>query len=256
MPAALVQLEMNLHHHIETCFGSLSRLVTDKHDRIIDQTIRRLENLEEMVGKGQKSGRGDIKDIKKEISSLKAEMKDVVKGSDTVKDLTKALDEKIEKLEKKVDECGCKCQHASPDTNGSESEISRAQQSIHVHQRAESAHAPENPVQRHPYQSGAGHSTSGRHRSGNSSRARSNTMGGSGQGSAPGSSRREYFENLGLARSPAPDLRDHPAFAGTQQGYGRAYDANGMRVGLGVSDAAPFESTSLNHGWYQRAYGE
>ena len=255
MPAAFAQLEMNLHHHIETCFGSLSRLVTDKHDRIMDQIIRRLENLEEVVGKGQKSGKGDIKEIKKDISILKAAMKDSVKGSDAVKDLTKKLGEKIGKLEKKIEDCGSKCQHTSPNTIGSELERPRVQQAASAHRRAESAHAPENPVQRQPYQSGASHSSSGRHQSDNSSRVRSNTMSGGGQGSGPGSSRREYFEYLGAARSPAPDLRDHPAFSGVQQGYSQTYDANGVPVGLGVSDAAPFQPTSLSDGWYQRVYG-
>ena len=42
MSAAMARLELTLHHHIDSTTASLSRLITDKHDRIMDQTIRRL----------------------------------------------------------------------------------------------------------------------------------------------------------------------------------------------------------------------
>ncbi len=257
MPAALAQLELSLHHHIESCFGSLSRLVTDKYDRVMDQVIRRLENLEEMVGKGQKIGRGDIKDVKKDISSLKGEVKDVVKGSDAIKDLIKALDDKMDKLEKNFEENGCKYQHVAVDTNGSEPERPKTQQGATVRRGTGSANVSGNPEQPQPYQSGTSHSSSARHQSGHSSKERrSNTMSGGGQSSAPGSSRREYFAELEAARGPVPDINEHPAFTGVRQGYEHAYDPNGMLVGLGGSDAAAFQAPFFNDGWYQRVYGK
>lgn len=256
MPAGLAHLELTLHHHIESCFGSLSRLVADKHDRVMDQTIRRLESLEEMVTKGQKSGKGDVKDMKKEFSNLKAEVRSVIKGNDAIKDLIEALNEKIGKLEKKVEEGGCKGPSVATDTTGNEAESSRAQKGDIVHRRTESAHNGGNPERLQQYQSGASHSTSPRHQSGNSSKGRrSNTMSGGGAGSAAGSSRREYFTELGASRGPVPDVREHPAYSGVQQGYGHVYDSNGMPVGLGGSDTTIFQAPSFSEGWYQRVYG-
>ncbi len=256
MPAGLAHLELTLHHHIENCFGSLSRLVADKHDRVMDQTIRRLENLEETVTKGQKNGKGDVKDMKKEFSNLKAEVRNVIKGNDEIKDLIKALDEKIGKLEKKVEASGCKGQSVATDTTGHEAETSRAQKGDIVHRRTESAHNGGNPERLQQNQSGANHSASARHQSGNSSKGRrSNTTSGGGAGSAAGSSRREYFTELGASRGPVPDVREHPAYSGGQQGYDLAYDSNGMPVGLGVSDTTIFQAPSFSEGWYQRVYG-
>ena len=257
MPAALAQLELSLHHHIESCFGSLSRLVTDKHDRVMDQMIRRLENLEEMVGKGQKCGKGDIKDVKKDISSLKGEMNDVVKGSDVMKDLIKALDGKMDKLGKGFEEDGCKYQHVAVDTDESEPERPKTQQGASGHRGTGAANALGTTEQRQPYQSGISHSSSARHQSGHSSKGRrSNTMSGGGQSSAPGSSKREYFAELGAARGPVPDINEHPAFTGVHQGYQQAFDPNGMLVGMGGSDAAAFQPPSFSDGWYQRVYGK
>jgi len=103
---------------------------------------------------------------------------------------------------------------------------------------------------------GANHSASARHQSGNSSKGRrSNTTSGGGAGSAAGSSRREYFTGLGASRGPVPDVREHPAYSGGQQGYELAYDSNGMPVGLGVSDTTIFQVPSFSEGWYQRLYG-
>ena len=251
MAAGFAQVELGLHHHMESCFGSVSRLIIDKQDRSTDQIIRTMENREE-IGKGQKIGK-DIRDIKKDVGVLKAEVKDSVKRSD-IKDLIKALNDKIALLEKKVENCGCKCQHASLDTSVSELEGSRAQQATHLHRRAERAQASENIMQRQPHQSVASRSSGERHQSGNNGRARSNIMSGGGQGSAPASSRKEYLENLGAGKGPAPDLRNHPAFADVQQRHRQAFDANGMPVGLGISDAASIQP-SLTQDWYQQSFG-
>ena len=256
MPAGLAQLELTLHHHIDSCFRSLSGLVTDKHDRMMDQTIRRLENLEESLLKGQKSGRGDIKDMKKDVSSLKAEVRDIAKGSDAIKDLIQALDVKIGKLEKTVEEGGFKYQTVAADTSGDQPENSRAQKSEVAHRRTGSAHTG-NPERHQQYHSGSNHPSSARHQSGNSSKGRrSNTMSGGGADSAAGSSRREYFAELGASRGPVPDVREHPAYAGGQQGFSPDYDSNGMPVGLGGSDGTVFQAPSFSEGWYQRVYGQ
>ena len=52
--AELSRLELNMHHHIDTVFGSLTRLIINKQDQAVDQTIRRIEKLEKRVDKALK----------------------------------------------------------------------------------------------------------------------------------------------------------------------------------------------------------
>ncbi len=259
MSAAMARLELTLHHHIDSTTGSLSRLITDKHDQIVDQTIRRLESLEETVSKGFRSLKADLKDVRKDIGSLKGETKDLVKISDRVQEIITGLDGKLESLEKGVEEHSCKCLLASAKRSPSEPESER-QREVTSHRRTESAHgALGQGEHRQQYRSGASRSsTSGRH-SGNSNRAhRSNTVDSQGGNrmSNETDTRREYFAELGAARGPMPDLRDHPAYADLQQGQGYIYghDQNGRPS---VLNGLPYEHKSFSDGrWYQQAYGQ
>ena len=72
--------------------------------------------------------------------------------------------------------------------------------------------------------------------------------------SAERSVRREYFAELGAARGAVPDLRNHPAYAGTLQGQGLGNGKNEMPAPPNV---LPFRNPSLGVGeWYQKAYGQ
>lgn len=259
MPAAMARLELTLHHHIDSTAGSLSRLITDKHDRIMDQTIRRLENLEETVSKGFRNLKADFKDIRKDIGNLKGEFKDVVKSGDRVQELFKGLDGKLEALEKGAEEYRCKCQLVVAERSPSEPESERQQRTT-SHRRTESAHgALCQGEQRQQYRSGASRSSTGARHSGNSNRAhRSNTVNNRfGNGMSDDSdTRREYFAELGAARGPIPDLKDHPAYSGMQREQGQVYghDQNGMPS---ILNGLPFEHPTLSDGrWYQQAYGQ
>ena len=257
--AAMARLELTLHHHIDSTAGSLSRLITDKHDKIMDQTIRRLENLEDTVNRGFRNLKADFKDLRKDISSLKEECKDVVKSNDRVQDLFKGLDGKLEALEKGVKEHICECQFPVAERGLSEPESERQQKPAR-HRRTESAHGVLGQGEQHQqYRSGGSRSSASARHSGNSSRVhRSNTASSqtSNRVSDRTDTRREYFAELGAPRGPMPDLRDHPAYSGMQQGQGQIYgrDENGMPS---VLNGLPFEQPSLSDGrWYQQAYGQ
>ena len=259
MSAAMARLELTLHHHIDNTTGSLSRLVTDKHDRIMDQTIRRLENLEETVGKGFRNLKADFKDIRKDIGVLEGEIKDVVKGNDQLQKLFKGLDGKLESLEKTVEEHSCKCQLPSAEQSPSEPKGER-QQEVISHRRTDSAHdALSQGEQRRQYRSGASHSSASARHSGNSKKAhRSNTVNSQLGNRISGEvdTRREYFAELGAARGPMPDLRDHPAYSGMQQDQGQVngHDQTNMPSAL---HGLPYQHPSLSDGrWYQQAYGQ
>ena len=255
----MARLELTLHHHIDSTARSLSNLVTDKHDKVMDQTIRRLENLEETVSKGFRSLKADLKDIRKDVGDLKEESKDTLKSSDNIQDLFKGLDGKLEALEKGVIEHSCKCQLAVATRSPSEPEKER-QQKVASHRRAESAHgAFEQGEQRPQYRSGASRSSNSARQSGKSEKVhRSNTVNSqiNIRTNLETDTRREYFAELGAARGPMPDLRDHPAYSGIQQGQDETYghDENGIPS---ILNGLPFKHPSLSDGgWYQQAYGQ
>lgn len=259
MSATMARLELTLHHHIDSTARSLSNLVTDKHDKVMDQTIRRLENLEETVSKGFRSLKADLKDIRKDVGDLQEESKDTLKSSDNIQDLFKGLDGKLEALEKGVIEHSCKCQLAVATRSPSEPE-NECQQKVASHRRAESAHgAFEQGEQRPQYRSGASRSSNSARQSGKSEKVhRSNTVNSqiNNRTNLEMDTRREYFAELGAARGPMPDLRDHPAYSGIQQGQDETYghDENGIPS---ILNGLPFKHPSLSDGgWYQQAYGQ
>lgn len=257
--AAMTRLELTLHHHLDSTAASLSKLITDKHDKIMDQTIRRMENLEETVSKGFRNLKVDFKDIRKDVGSLKGEFEDFVKSSDKVEDLFKGLNGKLEALEKGVEEQGCQCQLAVAERSPSEPK-SESQQRPTSHRRTESAHGALGQGEgRQQYRSGASRSSTSARHSGNSNRVhRSNTVNSQlcNRTSDERDTRREYFTELGAARGPMPDLRDHPAYSGMQHGQSQIYghDQNGVPP---VLNGLPFQHPSLSDGrWYQQAYGQ
>ena len=259
MSAAMARLELTLHHHIDSTAGSLSRLITDKHDRIMDHTIRRLENVEVAVSKGFRNLKADFKDIKKDIGSLKGEVKIVVESSDRTQDFLRTLNAKLEALGKSIEEHSCKCQLTASEPSP-HMPVRERQKGASSHRRTESAHgALGQGEHRHQYQSGASRSSNSARHSGTSNRARRpNTLKNQPGGGTSDEAelRREYFAELGAARGPMPDLRDHPAFSGVHQAQGQthSYDQNAMPS---ILNDLPYEHPSLSDGrWYQQAYGQ
>ena len=283
VPAELARLELTLHHHIDSCFGSLSRLVTDKHDHTVDLLLRRLESHERKVEKAHKSLKGDVKDIKQDVESLRADVKHIQKSNEGLKDSLKGteaktgtMNSKLEHIQSKlakldqaltsvsagVHEVGAKCDGITEQT-GSQSIVSQYPQQHNglSPTRSQSTHAsPGLQCQRQQYPSGPSPTSGGGRQSGANSRGRrSNTAsGGDGARSSDGrSSRREYYAEMGATMGEAPDLRQHPAFLSQQQNYG--YDANGVALGM-ASDGTLFQIPSFAghgpNGWYQQAYGQ
>ena len=259
MSAAMARLELTLHHHIDSTAGSLSRLITDKHDRIMDQTIRRLESIEEAVNKGFRNIRADFKDVRKDIGTLKGELKNAMESSGRIQDVFRMLEEKLDALEKGVEEHSCKCQLTTTDRSPRMPEREH-QKRAGSHRRTESAHgALGQGKHRQQYQSGASRSSNSPRHSGNSNRAhRSNTLNcqsGNGMNDEM-NKRREYFTELGATRGPKPDLRDHPAYSGMHQAQGQMYSHEQKEVPSILNDL-PYEHPSLSNGrWYQQAYGQ
>ena len=259
MSTTIARLELTLHHHIDSTTGSLSRLITERHDRIIDQTVRRLEDIEETMNKGLRNLKIDFEHIRKGFDGLTREFKTVMESSDRLQDLLSGLDGKINALEKGVKEHEKVWQLKSTAWSPSTGENGRHHGAAR-HRRTESAHdAFDQGGQRQQYRSGASRSSTSAHHSENSNRAhRSNTLKSQATNGISDEigARREYFAELGAAKGPMPDLRDHPAFSSMQQTQGQNYDLD-QNIIPSILNGLPFEHPSLSDGrWYQQAYGQ
>ena len=256
---ALTQIELTVHHHIDTAFGSLSRLIIDKHDRMMDQTLHQLESLEDVVSKGLRVVKGEIKDLKKDFGKLQGRIVDESKSSDQIIGLVRRLEGKLDAFQALVEEHASEVKHTIIEQSTINLELDR-QQRFTSHRRTESAHgALGQGEQRQQYQSGAsGSSNSAGQSEPSSRRNRSNTTGSqsAGRASDERSTGREMYSDLGGPMGAPPDLRDHPAFAGTHKGQNQALQHS--QTGLPNSlHSLPFDTPSLSDGrWYQQAYGQ
>ncbi|KAL8961760.1 MAG: hypothetical protein Q9193_001731 [Seirophora villosa] len=247
MPPGLAQMELGLHHHIETCFGSLMRLNTDHADRTVDKMVRRMEDLRETVEKGFKGLRSEVKDVRKEMTSMRKELAERPGTSSSLKDSISSLDEKLGHLDQKFDAIGNRYQRAAAEMGESEREATSfvySQSKGSPRRRSESVHtsASSRPEPRQLHLSGAAHSSSSSaHQSVTSSRGRpSNTTDNSGLG-IRASDEREM--RLGAASAQIPDIRDHPAYRGVAESHG----LNGPSTPI-------YQAPNFSN-WYQRAYG-
>ncbi|KAL9100164.1 MAG: hypothetical protein Q9163_004429 [Psora crenata] len=259
LSAGLSQLDMTIHHHIDNAFGSLSRLVTDKHDRVLDQVIRRLEDVEDRLGKGFKQMKSDIKGVNSELGKVKTAVHGFNAGQEGLKELLNGLEKKLGGLEQCIEEHKCQCQQIM--TNQATSDEGDRQPRSTTHRRTESAHGALGTSQDRERQQNGGSRTSSKVRISNTSSRGHRTSTANSQTSARvsdnrGGARREYFAELGAARGPVPDIREHPAYAGVPQPPSQMYDQNGMPIGMAYTAPVTYGSQQLGDGgWYHQAYG-
>lgn len=252
--AGIRRMERNLHHHLDHCFGSLSRLMTEKFDKITDQVMKQLENSEEKVDKALKGVKGEMRDLKKDVSSRHRDIKEMAKTANSIREqvsgvdaAVKEVDSKIDALEKKTDE-----------ERVIERERVVRQPDEFPRRRTESAHATLDHEQRRPRPSNSPNELrQGRQ----ASRGRQNTMddtGGSGARRHAGRSiRREHFTQVGLMRGEPPDLSQHPAYR-QEQGHSPqdSEDARRLATGFQANGFTSYQSSSQHGGWYRQAYGQ
>lgn len=264
---ALTSLELKMHHHIDSTYNSLSRLITDKLDRMTDQTIRRLDNLEDTCNTGLKALKGEVRDLRKHVTNLLGDMEDMKQGRDGTIESVKGIDVILQALERHIEEHACKCQQSAAEQSASEPEYERRHRSEatsrSAYRRTESAHPTVGQGEsRQQHRSGASHSSNVTRASATGGRRdRSNSLNvqqPAGRMSDERSRRREYYAGLGAARGPAPDLRDHPAFRDRQHVQQEAYQyGDNQNDTSTVLDELPYETPSLSDGkWYEQAYGK
>ena len=258
LAAGLSQLDMTIHHHIDTAFGHLSRLITDKHDRVLDQVLRRLDNMDDGTGRTFKNVKSEIRGLNHEVTKVKSAINSFSNGNEGIKELLHGLERQMGSLEKEVGENQRVCQQIATEQTHFESESERQSRNL-AHRRTESAHGALGTSQdRHLERNGGSRAASKMRTSKASSKSnRSNTVTSqptNGLNEDRGS-RREYLADVGAGRGPVPDIRDHPAYAGIPQSATQMYDQNGVPVGLAYA-GVPYGTQQFGDGgWYHQAYG-
>lgn len=284
-PPALAHLEMTLHHHIDSAFGSLMRTVNDKHERSMDEMNRKFEAMEEKFERDLKHQVADkLVTVRKDIKTLTQTVDGVATTVNETKDSVKGVDDAMKKLDKTVEETHCKCEHHLPSGNATGRNYIGYERGAGASERGpeirgmETTHHPYNhqhqQLQHHHQQHPANPTisrppTAGRH-SANSNPTqtttrRSNTFSASddntGRPSGERSGRRAYFAEMGRPIGPEPDLRAHPAFAGGAAGMGVPSQDQVWPHVYGREESAGdgqvlYQVPAFSGGaWYQQAYG-
>ena len=290
LPPELGMFELNIHHHIDTCFGSLSRLITDKIDQCSDQLLRRIEDGEHRLERSLKSMKADTKNIQNDTHAVRDSVGAIQERNDltlsSIQNLHINVDNISSRLEK-FDDDFSKLQSGLAASSTASSDHEKALSSLEQQvrelgekfdrlveykasdyptngpspRRSQSTSQPSSASygQRQHFPSGISHSSAGQRNSNASSRGRrSNTStGGVASTASDGRNiRRDFFAEIGSSMGAAPDLRQHPAFLSTQQNHG--YDPNGHPMGV-ASDGSMYQLPSFAgggpNGWYQQAYG-
>ncbi|KAL8874629.1 MAG: hypothetical protein Q9174_000034 [Haloplaca sp. 1 TL-2023] len=251
LPPSFTQMELNLHHHIETCFGSLMRLTTDNTDRTIDKMVRRSDEVQDTLEKGLRVVKNEIKDIRKEMGNIRKDVVSAPQASEKLENSIKSLSQKLDKIDEKVGKIEKNYRPHELPISESDQEASSAHSEGQPspQQRSQSVHASvsSSQVQRQPYTSGA----SGTTQASDSTQQSGNSRGRRSTASNPGgalrrsdeqnANRRDIFAQMEAVNVPVPDIREHPAFRGVAEEYGRS--------------SPIYQAPNYSDIWYQRVHG-
>lgn len=247
-PAGLVQMELNLHHHIESCFGSLMRLTTDNTDRMINKMVRGTEETRDINDRGLKLLKSEMKDFRKELNGMRKELANGSQTDDQMKESIGSMGRKLDGLDEKMGEIGLYFQRAG--VAASESE--REEPSMNTHTRSRSKGSPRRRSRStHASGSSRHYATSGsastQHSMISSNGRRSTTGTASSRAAARRSDERNGINNgrkevSASTDGVAPDIRDHPAYRGV--------------VEAPEPSSPIYQTPDYGEIWYQQAYGQ
>ena len=224
-PAAgpdLTHFGMTLHHHIETSFDRLGKLVVSKHDSLGDEIVKRSEHIEERVHKTSRGiSRPDMNHLQKEFDVMKHEITVNAIAMTELKHMVSELTEKMTLIQKQL--VGVPNKHAANQagTLGSGMGIQEAEQKdTHVHtptHRSTGFSRHRTQGRRHTNQpapintTGTGQAVRGTYH-GRRSNAGSTFAPRRGSDNISGSS--EHYNSINQSNSADMplDLRGHPAF--------------------------------------------
>ena len=242
-------MELNLHHHIGSCFGSLMRLANENTDRTIDKMVRKAEESQEITDKSFKILRSEIKDLRKDLNGMREELASASQADDQMQESIGSLGRKLNGLDQRMGEIGTCFQRAAAEASESEREepSTYSQGNGSPRRRSRSTHASASSRQdyRLPYASGTTSGSASTQHSVISNNGRRSTNASSRAAvrrSDERSGRKEVFEPVASNDGPAPDIRDHPAYRGVLEAAG--------------SKSRIFQTPDYGEIWYQQAYGQ
>lgn len=261
-----------MHHHLDKCFGNLTRLVTDKSDQIADQMMKQFESSEDKMNKTLKSNedrmdkalrssedkidkalrgiKGEVRELKKEAAPRHQEIKVMTsKGTDSIREQLKEVGLKIDALDKKIDE-----------QSDGEREMVVRQPDESTRRRTESADATlgHNEQRRGETIRSTNELGQGRQTSRGRQTTTDHASGSGARRDAGRSTRREHFAQVGVMRGEPPDLSQHPAYRRDQgQSPGHSQDVGRVTAGHQANGSTSYQTpSSQNGGWYHQAYGQ
>ena len=237
--AELSRLELNVHHHVDTVFGSLARLITNKQDQAVDQMIRRIESLETRVDKALKM----MKDMKESLEIHDA------KRTALLRDIYASLNGRVKEAEDQLDNCALRRNpEGSRHNQGGKSQELRPRP-----QRSQSVLV--SPTHRTPNRM---HKMSRSDANGYGSLytdiQQSYTARSEGQDKGRRASK-DVLAGIDIPINSPPDIRNHPALREFQAAP--EYDPTGSPT----RNSEVFYQPSFFHpqaqpGWYTKAFGE
>ena len=255
LAASLSQLDLTIHHHLDSAFGSLARLIADKHDRLLDHVLRRLDDVDDRLEKAFKGTRGEIRDVSNELACVKGALNNFNQNHEDVKEAMQGIEAKIGALRIFHDQnMGDPRLSVSVPTGGNNADEGQPQQPrTDTDDGAVGADKKGSPFKR-------------RH-SRKTSKARSNKTSQQSQppqakGSQPANAINEavaaaqaYPPAFGVHRGPAPDIRGHPAYSGPFTAAPQMYEQHGVPIAK-FAERPSYPSQRIDSGnWYQKAYG-
>ena len=234
--AELSRLELNMHHHIDTAFASLTRLMINKQDQTVDQIVRRVEAVEAKVEKSVKL----LKEVK--------EMVDVSRAgtSKALNDVHRLLEVQAAKADE-IAEILRPAHSQRYGENGEADQILRPRP-----QRSQSVLV--SPTHRAPSQA---------HKASNSDATTRGMMEAEGLdaserrvvGHAQGRvSSKDIIAGMHLPLHSPPDIRNHPALRGSHKATHKDSVGSPTRAGNGIEPFSAFSDFGGSR-WYNEAFG-
>lgn len=249
LSAGLAHLDLTIHHHLDSVFGSLTRHITQKHDQTVDRILIRVEDFEDRMRKELRELRSDLKSVKSDLNKVKAKTLDIKEDGNAIRQNLEELDQKLSSLEAQVANTRPGPASREPDSDQIKGDVGQ--------RRMEGAQSPLGRGH-HPLQQGHSRSSSRAERNEHVRRRshRSNTS--TSQPEAyqrdEAAATRAFFAELASRRAftpGAPDLRDHPAYAGMRGATPDREDESSQALDGRGNDCLQFGTQP----WYHEAYG-
>ena len=261
IPPGLGQLELAIHHHIDSSANFVSRMVEENHNKVLDKVLRRMDDMEDSQYRASRRLQEEMNELKKVIGNMRSEVKTAKKDDKLVYKMLNKVDGKMVEMETNIQALG----NRSPDNpQGTQAERHTVTEPSQTATTAGHSSAPRGQSGGYeggsPHHSGPTASVSGQHQTSRAARRRSSRAI---KGGAEEARREEHrargaqiLAEVASMRLPAPNINDHPAYRGNvqeaEQSTGGAFEIPADFV---PPDTAGFQKPTYSNGnWFRQVY--